>query len=201
MLRANLDADPRRVHQIARLSILDYPKFAFYEVSAVHPTVYPESLSQLARAAAQVPEHGCAPRLDHKVNPRNRLESADQNRLRGTLGLSDGVQAPAGVDHVDVGVPGRTEHRPVAVRHPSRGMVCGIAGQVCLCLDDAAGNDAVGRLVKQDMADQPPSGRSCILQVELPTERRSRDEIDLFQWLPSFGRTRASLDPKGPIRL
>ena len=133
--------------------------------------VIAERLAQPPRPGAEQPlVPDPAPRAHH-VEPLRRLERADQHRIRDADVLADEVQAPVDpVRAVDVRVPGRAEHRRVALGPAAEAVRGGILVVVRLDLDDHAA-DAVD---EQRGADQ--LGRDVVHRAreELTRERVTR---------------------------
>ena len=88
----------------------------------------PERLAEAARAGAEQALVVEAAPLAHLLEARRRLERADERGLGDSLAAAHEVEAPVdAVRAVDVGVPGRAEHRAVAGRGPAEAVARRIA--------------------------------------------------------------------------
>ena len=125
------------------------------EVPGVVTAVDRQRLAEPRRAAGQV-EHvlHAAPRV-HQRQAIERLDGADQDGAAQADVFRHAVEAPPGVDHIDVGVPRRAEHRRVAPRHSAIRVASRIAAaQVGFGFDDPPAAEALRRLPHQPLADQ-----------------------------------------------
>ena len=123
----------------------------------------PECLAEAARAGAEEARVGGAAARSHRVEPRRRLERAEQHCARLPLAVADEIHAPVDpVRAVDVDVAGRAEHRRVARGRPTIGVARGIVRVVRLDLDDRSA-DAVD---EEHAADELAGATSCTLRAK-----------------------------------
>jgi hypothetical protein len=100
-----------------------------------------ESLAEPAGARAEQVELVEAAPSPHLGDAVTRLEGADQNRFGKALGTAHEVETPVDpVRPVDVGAPGRAEHRCVPLGAPAKAMRRRVLVVVRLDLDDGTAN-------------------------------------------------------------
>ena len=123
------------------------PEFAAGgEVVRVVAAVDGERLAEAGGTAGYVEQVLSTAASMHKRQAIEWLDGANQDGAAQADIFGHAVEAPLGVDHIDVGVPRRAEHRRVAGRHPAIGVTSRVAAaQVGFGLDDAAAAEALRR--------------------------------------------------------
>jgi len=140
---------------------------------AVALRLEPESLSELARTAAQIALlRGAAPSR-HALESLEGFHGSNQHGLPCTLHARDHVEAEVHpVDPVHVRVTRREEHRRVARGRPrARVRRRIVRGEVGLGLDDASDATALHVVVNEKRSEQP-FGRGLGAGFQIEQERR-----------------------------
>jgi hypothetical protein len=101
----------------------------------------------------------------HRSQSLQRLEGAKQDSRPYPRRFTADVEGePTAVDEIDVGVPTLQKQRVVSRRTAAKRMRRGIADNVGLRLDDAAGDTLARAIVDQYFSDQVACQRRCILR-------------------------------------
>lgn len=88
----------------------------------------------------------------HDLLTPNRFQGANQDRLRYTGWLTNGIHAiMQAIDQINICMAWLPKHRPVAVGQPGRGMTSRVIDQVSLGLHDNPATPAFGGSTHQPM--------------------------------------------------